>query len=104
MTTRSRSRVWQQAHLGTDRKLLRATLPAGLVEDAEAFARSRGLSLAALTAIALTLVQRHDENLGTALRILERTHHMRFRPPADLPPSLADRAPAPAIAQADLAL
>lgn len=93
MTTLSRSRAWQRAHLGTDRKLLRATLPAGLVEDAEAFARSRGLSMAALTALALTLIQRHDGDLETTLRILERTHHMRFRSPLDLGSGMPDRAP-----------
>lgn len=92
MTTLSRSRVWQQAHLGNDRELLRATLPVALVEDADTFPRSQGLSMAALTALALTLIQRHDGDLGTTLRILERTHHMRLRPPVDVCTGMPDRA------------
>lgn len=81
MSTLSRQRAWQTAHLGVDRRPLRITLPSDLVADAEALANNRGVSLPGLVAAALTYAQQHPDAVLSLLPVIERTQAMRFRAP-----------------------
>ena len=81
MTTLSRQRAWQTAHVGVDRRALRITLPSDLVADAEAFAHQHGLSVPGLVAAALTYAQHHPDAVLPLVPVIERTQGMRFRPP-----------------------
>lgn len=80
MTTLSRQRAWQTAHVGVDRRALRITLPASLVSDAEALANAQGVSVPGLVAAALTYAQLHPGAVLALLPVIERTQDMRFRP------------------------
>ena len=81
MTTLSRQRAWQTAHVGVDRRALRITLPSDLVSDAEAFAHQHGVSVPGLVAAALTYAQLHPDAVLPLVPVIERTQGMRFRPP-----------------------
>lgn len=81
MSTLSRQRVWQTAHLGVDRRPLRITLPTDLVAEAEAFAHQHGVSLPGLVAAALAYAEQHPDAVLSLLPIIERTQGIRFRPP-----------------------
>ena len=82
MTSLSRQRTWQTAHLGVDRRPLRITLPADLVAEAEAFAHQHGLSVPGLVAAALTYAQLHPDAVLPLIPVIERTQGLRFRPPS----------------------
>lgn len=81
MTTLSRQRAWQTAHVGVDRRAIRITLPNSLVSDAEAFAHQHAVSVPALVAAALTYAQHHPDAVLPLVPVIERTEGMRFRPP-----------------------
>lgn len=81
MSSHSRQRTWQTAHLGVDRRPLRITLPTDLVAEAEAFAHQHGLSVPGLVAAALTYAQHHPDAVLPLVQVIERTQGIRFRPP-----------------------
>lgn len=81
MSSLSRQRTWQNAHVGVDRRAIRITLPASLVSDAEALANAQGVSMPGLVAAALTYAQLHPDAVLALLPVIERTQDMRFRPP-----------------------
>lgn len=81
MTTLSRQRTWQTAHLGVDRRPLRITLPTDLVAEAEAFAHQHGVSVPGLVAAALAYAQHHPAAVLPLIPVIERTQGVRFRPP-----------------------
>lgn len=83
MTTISRQRTWQAAHMGVDRRALRITLPNDLVSEAEALARQRGVSVPALVAAALTYAQLQPDAVLPLVPVIERTQGMCFRPPVE---------------------
>ncbi len=80
MTTISRQRAWQTAHLGVDRRPLRITLPTDLVLQAEALAHQHGVSVPGLVAAALTYAQHHPDAVLPLVQVIERTQGIRFRP------------------------
>lgn len=80
MTTLSRQRDWQAAHIGVDRRPLRITLPTDLVAEAEAFAHQHGVSVPGLVAAALAYAQHHPDAVLPLVPVIERTQGMRFRP------------------------
>ncbi|WP_157798586.1 hypothetical protein [Dyella ginsengisoli] len=81
MSSLSRQRDWQNAHLGLDRRAIRITLPASLVSDAEALANAQGVSVPGLVAAALAYAEQHPDEVLSLLPIIERTQGIRFRPP-----------------------
>lgn len=81
MSTLSRQRAWQTAHLGVDRRPLRITLPTDLVLEAEALAHQHGVSVPGLVAAALAYAQHHPDAVLPLIPVIERTQGMRFRPP-----------------------
>ncbi len=81
MTTISRQRAWQTAHLGVDRRPLRITLPTDLVAETEAFAHRHGVSVPGLVAAALAYAQHHPDAVLPLVQVIERTQGIRFRPP-----------------------
>ena len=80
MSSLSRQRDWQTAHLCVDRRAIRITLPASVVSDAEALANNHGVSLPGLVAAALAYAEQHPDAVLSLLPIIERTQGIRFRP------------------------